>query len=266
MCVSLHAAFVFLYGASSASSGLHYDASCCCIRMHPCVQLCREQSTGVGVCSPRPTGHCEFCKYVPDSPTGCVGLAANGAGPRRCTAGVTPASGDRWTEARHTAPVLCAPAMASDHSQSRNARRYPHWPPTRRPADGQQRAALWERVTGRQRRVPGPDQPRSSRAPTPVLRRRGYPDGAYDAPYGAGVDPERVPRPSLVQLHHGKWLESDAQQHALGDMAWAAAVFPSNPPLRRRGTANISLCDHDPVSPRAARECVHHGLAGKKTI
>ena len=45
-----------------------------------------------------------------------------------------------------------------------------------------------------------------------VLRRRGLSDGAYDTPYGAGVDPARVPRPSLVDLHHAKGLMIIAQQ------------------------------------------------------
>ena len=52
---------------------------CWCTTMSQRVQLRREQGTGMGVCSPRP-GHCEFCKQLPDSLTGCVGLAANGAG------------------------------------------------------------------------------------------------------------------------------------------------------------------------------------------
>ena len=59
-----------------------------------------------GCLLPAPPGHCEFCRYLPDSPTGCVGLAADEAGPRRCTAGLTPASvkpRDKRTEAQ-TAP------------------------------------------------------------------------------------------------------------------------------------------------------------------
>ena len=63
---------------------------------------------GVGVCSPRPAGHSEFCKYSADSLTGCIALAADGAGPRRCTAGVTPASvrtRDKRTEARTGRPL-----------------------------------------------------------------------------------------------------------------------------------------------------------------
>ena len=54
---------------------------------------------------------------LPDSRTGCVGLAANGAGHRRCTAGVTPASvrtQDRRTEARTDCPGPLCPAVA-DH-------------------------------------------------------------------------------------------------------------------------------------------------------
>ena len=68
-----------------------------------CLSLRRQLRTRVGICSPRPDGHREFCKYLTDSLTGCVGLAANGRGPRRCTAGVTPASVRTWdwrTEAR----------------------------------------------------------------------------------------------------------------------------------------------------------------------
>ena len=90
----------------------------------------------------------------------------------------------------------------------------------------------------------------------------GLSDGAYDLPYGAGVGPARAPRPSLVKLHDEKGLESDVQQRALGDTAWAAAVFPSNPPGRRRVAANVSLYDHDPVSPHAAQGRVHLGPAG----
>ena len=62
--------------------------------------------TGVGVCSPRPTGHSEFCTYQTRL-WDASGLAANGAGPRRCTAGVTPASvrtRDRKTQAQRTPP------------------------------------------------------------------------------------------------------------------------------------------------------------------
>ena len=87
---------ILLHGAFSASAGHHCDARCWCIRMHHCVQLRREICTGVGVCSPRPAGHREFCKCLPDSLTGCVGLPASGAGPRRCTAGVAPASVRNW--------------------------------------------------------------------------------------------------------------------------------------------------------------------------
>ena len=56
-----------------------------------------------------------------DSLTGCAGLAANGAGPRRCTAGVTPASvrtRDRRTEARTGPGPLCP----------RNGRPHPGFP------------------------------------------------------------------------------------------------------------------------------------------
>ena len=52
-----------------------------------------------------------------NSLTGCVGLAANGAGPRRCTAGATPASvrtRDRRTEAR-TGPGPLYPRNGRPH-------------------------------------------------------------------------------------------------------------------------------------------------------
>ena len=81
-----------------------------------------------------------------------VRCVANGAGPSECTAGVTPAPSEnlgQTTEAR-TGPGPLYP---------RNGKRPPTiqrtcddtatWPP-RRPADGQQRAALRERVTGHQ--------------------------------------------------------------------------------------------------------------------
>ena len=61
-------------------------------------------------------------------------------------------------------------------------------------------------------------------------------------PYGAGVDPVRVPRPSPgADVHR--------TATALGDVA-----FPSNPPGRRWGAANVPpLCGHDSVSPHAAQ-------------
>ena len=57
---------------------------------------------------------------LPDSLTGGIGLAANGAGPRRCTAGVTPASvrtRDRRTEAR-TGPGPLCPRNGRPHPSS----------------------------------------------------------------------------------------------------------------------------------------------------
>ena len=51
---------------------------------------------------------------------------------------------------REQARVLCTPAMASDHTTiQRTCDDTASWPP-QRPADGQQRAALRERVTGHQ--------------------------------------------------------------------------------------------------------------------
>ena len=146
MCLSLPSAAVLLYGASSASAGSHYGARCWCTTMSQGVQLHRN-FTGVGVCSPRPAGHSEFCKYLPDSLTGWVGLAANGAGPRRRTAGVTPASvrtRDRKTEAR-TGPCPLYTQWQITSELPRCDTTTTLWPPTRRPADGQQRAASRKR-------------------------------------------------------------------------------------------------------------------------
>ena len=94
-----------------------------------------------------------YAAYVPAGHlTDCQDGVANGAGPSECTAGVTllrARTWDRTTEAR-TGPGPLYP---------RNGKRPPtiqrtcddtaSWPP-RRPADGQQRAALRERVTGHQ--------------------------------------------------------------------------------------------------------------------
>ena len=64
------------------------------------------------------------------------------------------------------------------------------WPPTRRPADGQQKG-------------PGVSVPvvlhTHADAALSVLS-----DGAYDTLYGAGVDPARVPRSSMIDFHQGK--------------------------------------------------------------
>ena len=69
---------------------------------------------------------------------------ANGAGPWRCTAGVTPASTrtrDRWTEARTGPAPLCPRNGKRPHTFQGTCDDTASWPP-RRPADGQQRAAL----------------------------------------------------------------------------------------------------------------------------
>ena len=82
---------------------------------------------------------------------------------------MTPAStrtGDR-TEARQTALVLCTSAMASDHTLSRE-HAPTRWPP-RRPADGQQRAALRRGSDGtRSRGLSSPSRRMFSTAPAGV--------------------------------------------------------------------------------------------------
>ena len=101
-CVSLPPACVHDFGRSSASAAFHYDARCWCIRMSQCVHLYAANYVRAWVSAP----HAQMDTVSPastDSLTGCARLVANGAGPRRCTAGVTPASvrtRDRRTEAR----------------------------------------------------------------------------------------------------------------------------------------------------------------------
>ena len=78
--------------------------------------------------------------------TDCQDGVANGAGPSECTAGVTDPCSEREPGTRRLrreqAPVPCTPAMANDHTLSRElATTHLHWSP-RRPADSQQRAAL----------------------------------------------------------------------------------------------------------------------------
>ena len=75
----------------------------CTLLVHQHAPMCPTTplTYGRGCLLPTFPGHCEFCKYLPDA--GCVGLAANGSGPRRCTAGYDPClvrTQDRKPEAR----------------------------------------------------------------------------------------------------------------------------------------------------------------------
>ena len=75
----------------------------CKLLLHENATMCptsRHKFTGVDVCSPRPAGHGEFCKYLPDSLTGGVGTR------------------DRWTVARTGPGPLCP----------RNGRPHPSFP------------------------------------------------------------------------------------------------------------------------------------------
>ena len=161
LCVSFPPACVPGYGGSSSSAAFHYNARCWCVsttqRVHPYVVNLRAW-----VSAP----HAQLdtrssASTSPDSPMGGIGLAANGAGPRRCTAGVTPASTrtrDRRTDAR---TALC----------SRNGR-HPSFPGvTWRQQAGHPREDPLTASSGRlperggdgtPRRVPGSDQPQSS--------------------------------------------------------------------------------------------------------
>ena len=113
--------------------------------MHRTVQLCTYRN----LC----------CTWYADlraslAPYGLRGGVANGAGPWRCTAGVTPASTrtwDRTTEARTGPGPLCPRNGEATTHNPENMRRHLHWSP-RRPADGQQRAALRRGGDGTQSR------------------------------------------------------------------------------------------------------------------
>ena len=112
----------------------------CTLLVHQHVPMCpsvRRELTGMGVCSPRPLDTASSASTLPDSPAGCVGLAANGAGPRRAT----PASvrtRDRRTEARRD---CTSPQRQTTSEFLRCDLTTARWPPTRGPADGQQWAA-----------------------------------------------------------------------------------------------------------------------------
>ena len=88
------------------------------------------------MCQQRPTTHVPqpllhwVRRYVPLRHfTDCRDDAADGAGPSECTAGVTPAPSENLR--REQAPVPCAPAMASNHRQSREHAMTPPLVPTK---------------------------------------------------------------------------------------------------------------------------------------
>ena len=112
-------ACVLLHGASSASAGLHYGATAV---MHQCVHAYAVNKVRAWVsASHAHLDTASSASALPDSLTGCARLAANGAGPRRCTAGVTPASvrtRDRRTEARTGPGPLCLCAPQKDQAGS----------------------------------------------------------------------------------------------------------------------------------------------------
>ena len=149
--VSLPPACVLVYGASSASAELHYDARCWCLRM----------------------SHCAVRAWVsaPHVQLDTVGPASADS----LTAGVTPASvrtRDRRTDARTGHGPFC-PRNGKPHPGFPGVSgRHASWPPTKRPSSGR----LPERGgDGTPRRVLGSDQPQLSSTPTPLLHRRGYP-------------------------------------------------------------------------------------------
>ena len=92
LCVSFPPACVPSHGGSRSSAAFHYGARCWCINMSQCVHQYVVDSRA-WVTAPRALDTASSASTLTDSLTGCVGLAAKGAGPRRCTAGVTPASG-----------------------------------------------------------------------------------------------------------------------------------------------------------------------------
>ena len=122
-----------------------------------------------------------------------------------------------------------------------------------RPADGNSGRPSERGGDGIPQRVLGSDQPQSSCTTTPILHRR-----------------TRCARREWTQRESPfpAWSNSPmTHSNCAGrDVAWAAAVFPSNPPGRRWGTANVSLlCGHDSVSPRTAQGTCPFVPEGKKT-
>ena len=97
------------------------DARCLCISMFQCVHQYVVYFWAWVSAPHAQLDTASSARTSPDSPSGCVGLTANGADPRRCTAGVTPASvriWDRRTEARTGPGPLCP----------RNGRPHPSFP------------------------------------------------------------------------------------------------------------------------------------------
>ena len=109
-CVSLPPACVPVYGGSSSPAAYNYDARCLSIRISPCVRLYAVNLRAWMSALHAQVDTASSASTLPGSSTRCVGLAANGAGPRRCTAGMTRASvrtRDRRTEARTGPGLLC---------------------------------------------------------------------------------------------------------------------------------------------------------------
>ena len=108
--------------------------------------------------------------------------------------------------------------------------------------------------------IPGPDQPQSSRTPTPL---------PYDAPYGAGVGPSESPVPAppckgpMIIAQHLPW----ETWRGLPRVCWTAGYLLRG--LWLCGTpaaANVFLlCGHHSVSPHTALETCPARACGQKT-
>ena len=79
-CVSFPPACVPVFGGSSSSAAVHYDARCWCISMSHCVHQ-YVVNLRAWVTALHALDTASSASTLPDSLTGCVGLAANGAGP-----------------------------------------------------------------------------------------------------------------------------------------------------------------------------------------
>ena len=168
--------------------------------------------------------------------TDCQDGAANGAGPWRCTAGVTPASvrtRDRRTEARTGPGPLCPRNGKRPPTIQRTCDDTARWPP-RRPADGQQRAA------GHREGSQGLTSPSRH-----AHLRRYYAVGAIRRcqrrTVRGGSGPSVSPPFQLGRPPRWKGTDDNRTATFQGDVAWAAAGV-----LEPRGTSFGTVALWDP--------------------
>ena len=132
-------------GGSSSSAAFHYDARSWCISIPQCVHQC-VLTYGHGCLLPTSPGHGEFCKCLARLAYGLCRTCGwtGGLGREQAPGPQCPRNGKRPPTIQRTC----------DDTAS--------WPPTRRPADGQQWAAPRKSGDGTPRTVLGSDQSQSS--------------------------------------------------------------------------------------------------------